>query len=91
MALGITIQHADGHRWICSEETVNDFNFEEELESKSLYYTTKIYGGVLEALDVVDIGLNLTGRSSLLDYYGSMFDEETITYESNYKHNRIVR
>lgn len=53
-AHGIWIEFAHGHRWICSSESVTGFDFSAALESHSILVNNKIYGGVIEAILVID-------------------------------------
>lgn len=87
-SLGIWIEHADGHRWIRSAETYNDFSYHDLLESHGIAVNNKIYGGVEEALDVVDRSLELVKAASLLTQFERM-GEESVTARSVCAESRI--
>jgi len=89
--LGITIEHADGHRWIRSRPT-NWFDFDEVLRERGVLLNNKIYGSVEAALDTIDAALRLCGHKTLEencwfsdDIYSSGHDESRITKVSTGK------
>jgi hypothetical protein len=75
--LGIRIEIADGHRWIRSEET-DDFYFHQELEKAGVLLNNKMYGGLVEAIQVIDRCMCLLRRPLLEDYFNSVFDKDDV-------------
>lgn len=84
MDLGIRIESKDGHRWIQSEK-VEYYDFYAELKKHDIALNNKIYGGYIEALEVIEKAFNLMGRT--LDNY--LIDKDELFYKSNSKYNRI--
>lgn len=67
--LGISISHANGHRWIICATNAHDYNFEETLEAKGIHANFKVYGSVLDALNYVDFLLLKIDGLTLLDNF----------------------
>lgn len=86
--LGIWIEYADGHTWIRSEENYNGWSYSSILKSHGVSVNTKIYGGLEEALDVVDRSFELMGIKPLLSRH---LDEETVTARSRYSDDRVEK
>jgi len=73
MDLGIYIYRADGHRWIhCDYD--KDYNLNDILKKEGILVNDKIYGGYLEALEVIDKGLVMAKRPTLLESFNNSFD-----------------
>ena len=71
--LGICIEEADGHWWINCVETYCGFDYNKHLDKHGVSVNSKIYGGILEALAVIDDSLRLCGGRGLIyttDYLG---------------------
>jgi len=67
---GVFLTGADGHIWINYDNEVNDWlSFQEKLLKFNITFNSKIYGGVLEALDTIDYTLRLMGEPSLLEQW----------------------
>lgn len=91
--LGITIEHADGHRWIEYHETINGFSFDKELKEHGLLLNNKIYGGVLQAINVIDRAIYYMWEMDLLEFYNKIFLSQNygveINWDSGHEDNRI--
>jgi hypothetical protein len=86
MAHGISIEHGDGHRWICPQPSVHDFELFEDMHSLTgIYPSGKVYGSVADALDIIDAMLAHLGRQSLEEYYDTV-----IAKNSGEEHFRIT-
>ena len=83
--LGFTITQDDGHRWINFDKTYSysaEFINDKSEELGVWFKTTKVYGGVNEALDLIDILLDKLGMANLV----SQFDERIdIKWDIKYK------
>lgn len=92
--LGFSIVNDDGHRWInfCSDYSNDAKELKELAEKENVWFsTTKVYGGVNEALDIIDILLKKIDKLSLEKYFNKFVDIEfDVKYcnEDNIK-NRI--
>lgn len=75
-AHGIYITHGDGHRWIECQETDRGYSYDEELRKNGILVNNKIYGGVIEAIDVVDKTMKEMYGYSLLEWYDDFINEE---------------
>ena len=64
--LGIYVTEADGHWWIESEPT-EYMDYNETLCVNGIRVNNKIYGGILEALAVIDESLKLCKRRGIED------------------------
>ncbi len=73
MQLGGRIHGADGHIWISTEEDNCGYGFGlyEWLRAGGVYLNSKIYGGVLEALDTIDAALAKIDKPTLFELYDS--------------------
>lgn len=83
---GIVIHHNSGHRWLeCVD--IDGYNFSDELRKHGIYVNNKIYGGVLECLDVIDRALVLMKQDLLLQH----FENNGLKVEgrSDYAQNRV--
>lgn len=60
--IGVYLKGAHGHVWIELDEEA-----EYHLEFKQVAVNNKIYGGVIEAIDVMDEALRRDGQPSLMD------------------------
>jgi hypothetical protein len=69
MQLGIYLTGADGHIWIHSDADGPDHGINDILYAGHIHINTKIYGGVLEALDTIDRALDLCGSKPLIEWY----------------------
>ncbi len=73
MQLGGRISGADGHIWIDAgsqdELDFMDFSLQGWLRAGGIYLNSKIYGGVLEALDTIDAALARVGKPTLFELY----------------------
>ncbi len=85
MAMGIRIEFQDGHRWIISEPT-EYFDFDNELCKHGIKINDKIYGGLIQALDIIDECLLKMDKETLLEMYWYPDDYITSIHEP---HNRI--
>lgn len=74
--LGITIEHCNGHRYIYCRET-EDFDFDRILNLNGVSLNNKIYGTLLDALDIIDYCLVKCNCKTLLDNF--WFDEFDIS------------
>jgi len=61
MNLGVYLKPADGHIWIHADYDL-EYGLAEILKSKKITINNKIYGGVLEALNVIDLALEKAGE-----------------------------
>ena len=85
-ALGGHLEGHDGHIWICSDE---EDEFCENrigyiLRRGGVLLNNKIYGGALEALNMIDIALEKAGSRSLLEWWDDewMFLGEDTTHDN---------
>ncbi len=71
MQFGGRIHGADGHIWISVEQDYvgYGFNLHEWLRAGGIYLNSKIYGGVLEALDTIDAALAKIDKPTLFELY----------------------
>lgn len=84
--LGITVNYADGHRWIYAiEGSGYDFNY--ELKKHGIMLNNKIYGSLSSALDIIDRCLELMGHKSLLESF--FMDEYDILIPHRLDNTRI--
>ena len=87
--LGFTITQDDGHRWINFDKTYSysaEFIHEKSEEKGIWFKTTKVYGGVNEALDIIDMLLDKLGMVNLLEQFDEIVDIEwDIKYKSDSK------
>ena len=72
-AFGIYITHQDGHRWIESAQLEN-YNYSEELSKHGILVNNKIYGGVKEAIKVIDETWKMMYDRTLTDEFDSTYD-----------------
>ena len=84
--LGIIIEHSSGHRWIYSKDT-ESFDFNLELEKHGVCLNNKIYGSLIDTLDIIDKCLELIGHKSLLESY--WMDIEDILFKHTFDESRI--
>jgi hypothetical protein len=64
MHMGVYVFAGDGHRWIHVDEEREEYTFpEQHLDSH------KVYGGVIAALNKIDLALDKAGWPSLLQFY----------------------
>lgn len=86
MSLGIHIEFQDGHRWIEAADFLDgDVGFSGRLKAYGLLLNNKIYGGVDEALDVIDEALKAMDDKTLAERFNAYFDEEEhVTGRSSY-------
>jgi hypothetical protein len=77
-AHGIWIENAHGHRWImCSEEaTENGYNFNEQLKKHQISINGKIYGGVVQAVQVIDKAYKQMHNISLEQWFNYAYSDE---------------
>ena len=68
MQMGTILKGRDGHIWI-DFNWFNEDDLVEILLSYGVEINTKIYGGVIEALDTIDRALELAGETSLLERF----------------------
>jgi hypothetical protein len=59
---GVYLNGADGHVWIEADEEA-DY----PLQLKNVAVNNKIYGGVIQAIDVMDVALRMDGQPDLMD------------------------
>lgn len=59
---GVYLQGRDGHVWI-----ENDSEIEYPFVLHSVMVNNKIYGGVIQAIEVIDEALQIDGQGSLID------------------------
>jgi len=87
MAMGGHLESDSGHIWIYSEDD-EDRYFDSVVKKAGVSVNNKIYGGVLEALNVVDKALEYAGHPSLLDQW----DEDYMFLgEDTFRENRLDR
>ena len=88
--LGINITHESGHRWIESNEN-SDFDFHEYLNKTGIILNNKIYGGVEDALNVIDACFKQNSDDTLLEFFEKYIEEEACKqyYETAQEQNRI--
>jgi hypothetical protein len=76
MSIGLSIQQADGHRWIYSSPSERYEWFDELLKKNGISINNKIYGGVVEAVKVVDEALMMCGvKGGLMEIYDDEYFE----------------
>lgn len=60
--MGVYLNGRDGHIWINQDE-----NEEYPMKLDIVFLNTKIYGGIIEALDTIDLALETDGQPQLLE------------------------
>ena len=83
---GLYVKQADGHRWIvsgCPPWEACDDSCElmecpvlSALRDKGVSINSKVYGSVVEALDIIDLALKKVGYASLMETYECMFGQD---------------
>lgn len=81
-AHGIWIEHHNGHRYIRCKETYNCFHFGVLLRKHEISVNNKIYGGVTEAIAVVDEVFKKIGRSTLEQWFDENIESEEVFSQS---------
>lgn len=84
--LGVSLQGADGHIWIHEAEV--DHCLSDALRPSGVQLDGKIYGGILEALDMIDVALAMSGAPVLLELYS---DQNHFLGEGGVDETRIER
>jgi hypothetical protein len=74
MANNVIITTDSGHRWIESAQS-HHVSMLDMLEARNHHVRSKVYGGVLEALDRIDSALKEAGDGTLLEQYADWEDE----------------
>lgn len=88
MCHGVYIDHRDGHRWIeCDRD--KEYNLHEMLRREGVMLNNKIYGGVDEALDVIDQALTSADFLSLEHDFDASFDAGDVECRSLYADSRV--
>jgi hypothetical protein len=71
--IGCSLIGRDGHIWIEENNLDGDGDFVSELslilKEAGVCLNSKIYGGILQALDTIDEALRLAGTNNLLNRY----------------------
>lgn len=83
--LGFTITNGDGHRWINFNKEVSNYSvgLYNESQSKGVWLlTSKVYGGLEEALDTIDVLLKKLNKNSLLEQFDT---DVSIEYDIKHK------
>ena len=99
MAHGIWIEFHSGHRYIrCMEnnehsdgDTYNGYNFHDQLKKHNIMINNKIYGGVKEAIVIIDEVFELMHGYTLEVFFNSEINEvwDVKNTNTDYK-NRIT-
>jgi hypothetical protein len=83
MKNGIYIQHADGHRWIHCGNSIDseeydrgEYSYDAELKKYGIQVNSKIYGGVCEAVVVVNETWKMMYNRTLIQEFDNWFDVE---------------
>ena len=74
-AHGIYIEHQDGHRWINSTP-LEYYDYDKDLAEHGIMVNNKIYGGVKEAIEVINETWRMMYSESLVESFDGRFDEE---------------
>ena len=69
---GIRITEADGHWWIW-DDSEESYGYKSVLQRQGITVNNKIYGGIFEALAVIDKSLKMAGVEEGLDGYSFEF------------------
>lgn len=85
--LGCWLRGEDGHIWIEYERDEDSCLLARILSEGGISINNKIYGGVLEALNVVDAALQRAGHHKLIDTYCS---EVSFLGEDTLDESRII-
>lgn len=83
--MGCHLKFQDGHCWIVGEQ-VDEFEdslLNGALQDAGVSLNTKIYGGLLEALNCVDLALTKAREPTLLELYGIFFREGLVFLGNN--------
>jgi hypothetical protein len=73
-AHGIYITHEDVHRWINSVPQ-EAYDYEKELDAHGILVNNKIYGGVKEAVEVINATWLIMYDETLVDTFDGLFDD----------------
>lgn len=78
--LGIILEYRDGHTWI-SDVPIYEDDWQDSslwcrkvnsiLRDNHILLNTKIYGGILSAIDTIDAALQMAGMEPLIDQFDS--------------------
>ena len=83
--IGFAVHAQDGHRWIEFDRNRNYQSLHIDREMKRVnagLFTSKVYGGLDEALDTIDELLKLINHCDLMTYYENYIFKEDIISNS---------
>ena len=89
-AHGIYITHQDGHRWI-ERSPLEYYDYDKELAEHGLMVNNKIYGGVKEAIAVVDETWQIMYGGTLVETFDDMYDARVDIDPADAEHGRITK
>jgi hypothetical protein len=69
MQMGVCLVGRDGHIWIEEEPAIDGLSLSSELKRGGVRINSKIYGGILQALDTIDEALEKAGQPPLEEFY----------------------
>lgn len=89
-AHGIYITHQDGYRWI-ERSPLEYYNYDEELSEHGIMVNNKIYGGVKEAIAVVDETWKMMYGETLVETFDYAYYARFDIDPANAEHGRITK
>lgn len=96
-AFGFWIEFNSGHRYLrnvneddLDGETYNGYEFFDCLKEKEILLNTKMYGGVIEVLDIIDIVLLKMHGHNLIQFYNDEITNSDIYSKSRNPMSRIT-
>jgi hypothetical protein len=89
-AHGIWIEHKDGHRWIECNPEPELTNFDEDLREAGVLLNNKIYGGVYEAIYVLNEAWKRVYGMSIVAEFEKYWEKEWDVELYKTDHKRIT-
>jgi hypothetical protein len=73
---GIYVEGGGAHRWIHFDEENEIYDYDGELQKYGISFNNKIYGGMIEAVMLVNYTWKMMYNQSLIEWYDKNVDDE---------------